>query len=426
MKIIKITLCSILFLFTMFISKSLAYTETMCIVTAYYSPLPNQSYYSTGSFERETRLNGNGTHGASGKAVFTGMLAAPSKYTFGTKIYIEGLGVGEVADRGGAIVPAGQRGYNYDRLDVWMGHGEEGLYRALAWGKRTIPCRIYDQNSNVSVNLNYSHINIVNRIQHETTRLFNRDLSLHTEGEDVKKLQEMLKNINLYNGDINGKYDTSTYHAVINLQKQVGIINTDNDFGAGYVGPKTMQALQTASNNITIETKDTPQQIIADNNNILIIGNQGEQVRDLQIRLKQAGFFHADTTGYFGEKTHKAVLDFQKNVGLITNEYPAWAGQFGPTTNNYLEEYINNKFNIQIDNKLNQKLKLGDNGQEVAKLQQILKEKGYLKIEPTGYFGEITFNAVIKYQKDNNLGITGKLDFITLEALNLKFNVKKA
>jgi 3D (Asp-Asp-Asp) domain-containing protein len=32
------------------------------------------------------------------------MLAAPKKYAFGTKIHLEGLGVGMVDDRGGAIV----------------------------------------------------------------------------------------------------------------------------------------------------------------------------------------------------------------------------------------------------------------------------------------------------------------------------------
>jgi len=37
------------------------------IVTAYYSPLPDQSFYLKGSYEADIRLNGNGTHGASGK-----------------------------------------------------------------------------------------------------------------------------------------------------------------------------------------------------------------------------------------------------------------------------------------------------------------------------------------------------------------------
>ena len=95
------------------------------IVTAYYSPLPDQSFYLRGSYEADLLLNGNGTHGASGKAVYEGMLAAPKTYSFGTKIYFDGIGVGTVDDRGGAIVSSGSRGYDADRIDIWMGQGEE-------------------------------------------------------------------------------------------------------------------------------------------------------------------------------------------------------------------------------------------------------------------------------------------------------------
>jgi hypothetical protein len=59
------------------------------IVTAYYSPLPNQSFYLKGSYEADIRLNGNGTHGASGKEVYPGMIAAPKTYAFGTQVYLE-------------------------------------------------------------------------------------------------------------------------------------------------------------------------------------------------------------------------------------------------------------------------------------------------------------------------------------------------
>ena len=48
-------------------STSFAATETQktFIVTAYYSPLPGQSFYLKGNYEAEIRLNGNGTNGAS-------------------------------------------------------------------------------------------------------------------------------------------------------------------------------------------------------------------------------------------------------------------------------------------------------------------------------------------------------------------------
>jgi hypothetical protein len=61
------------------------------IVTAYYSPVPGQSFYLKGNYEAEKRLNGNGTHGASGTPVFTGMIAAPKSYSFGTHIFFDGL-----------------------------------------------------------------------------------------------------------------------------------------------------------------------------------------------------------------------------------------------------------------------------------------------------------------------------------------------
>lgn len=107
------------------------------VVTAYYSPLAGQRAYNMGTLSAEKRLQGNGTNGASGKEVFDGMMAAPKKYAFGTKIEISGK-VYTVEDRGGAIVPAGQRGYSYDRLDIWMGKGDEGRIAANNWGKRTV------------------------------------------------------------------------------------------------------------------------------------------------------------------------------------------------------------------------------------------------------------------------------------------------
>ncbi len=66
------------------------------------------------------------------------MIAAPKTYAFGTQIFFEGLGLGTVEDRGGAIVDAYVRGQAYDRIDLWVGHGDAGLRRARAWGRREV------------------------------------------------------------------------------------------------------------------------------------------------------------------------------------------------------------------------------------------------------------------------------------------------
>ena len=112
------------------------------IVTAYYSPLPDQSVYIRGSYEADKRLNGNGTNGASGHEVYPGMLAGPKTYAFGTKIYFDGIGIGTIDDRGGAIIPAGSGTVAHDRIDIWMGSGEDGLARALTFGRRTLHGRV--------------------------------------------------------------------------------------------------------------------------------------------------------------------------------------------------------------------------------------------------------------------------------------------
>ena len=104
------------------------------VVSAYYSPLPGQKVYVMGSYEADVRLNGQGLRGADFTKVYPGMLAAPPSYPFGTKISIPGVGVGTVHDRGGAI----QEGGSGDRIDVWMGWGDDGRVRAMQWGMKSV------------------------------------------------------------------------------------------------------------------------------------------------------------------------------------------------------------------------------------------------------------------------------------------------
>jgi hypothetical protein len=111
-----------------------------------------------GDFESEKILQGEGTHGASGRTVFDGMLAASANYDFGTQIIIDGWGIGQVEDRGGAIVQAGERGYEYDRIDIRMGHGDQGRITALSRGKRKIEAYVCSPNTYSQTALGVNHI----------------------------------------------------------------------------------------------------------------------------------------------------------------------------------------------------------------------------------------------------------------------------
>jgi len=59
----------------------------------------------------------------------------------------------------------------------------------------------------------------------------------------------------------------------------------------------------------------------------------------------------------------------------------------------------------------------GKTGKEIKDLQLILLYLGYLDVYPSGYYGTVTTQAVKKYQTDNNLTVSGKLDIKTQQSL---------
>ncbi len=127
------------------------------VVTAYYSPVPNQCCYFRGSYEEEIAFNGNGIKGADGTEVYPGMLAAPPSYDFGSMIELPGFGVGTVHDRGGRIIEWGD---DLHRIDIWMGVGETGLARAMAWGVRKVSGTVYPIGTEVMPAENFTLNNV--------------------------------------------------------------------------------------------------------------------------------------------------------------------------------------------------------------------------------------------------------------------------
>ena len=62
-------------------------------------------------------------------------------------------------------------------------------------------------------------------------------------------------------------------------------------------------------------------------------------------------------------------------------------------------------------------LKIGDKDEYVLALQQKLKELNYFGVNPTGYFGTVTQQAVIDYQTDHSLTVDGKAGPQTLSSI---------
>jgi peptidoglycan hydrolase-like protein with peptidoglycan-binding domain/3D (Asp-Asp-Asp) domain-containing protein len=323
------------------------------VISAYYSPITGQAKYVTGSYAGDIRLNGGGVHGADGTNVYAGMIAAPKNYPFGTKIDIPGIGMTAVHDRGGAIVNIGQRGYSYDRLDVWMGYGDAGLTRALKWGKRTVTTTVYGIDSSVTENASFEGYsatekngttanNTSSSVTAETKKDVNfvSNLAYGTVSEDVAKVQTILKNLNYYDGEINSKFDAKTLAAVKKFQLDYDIIYTENDYGAGYIGPKTIKVLASKMNvtvaNAAEETILPASAFVRD----LKPGDSGDDVRELQEELKKLNLFGVETTGNYGETTEHAVFKFQQIQRLAGDKNSTGAGIFGTKTRTSLNLLI--------------------------------------------------------------------------------------
>lgn len=331
------------------------------IITAYYSPLPGQDHYVTGSYESDIYLNGNGTNGADGTPVFPGMVAAPKTYPFGLKLYIPGVGMTSVHDRGGAIVTAGNRGNGYDRLDIWMGAGDEGLRKALGWGKRTVDVQVYGEESAISEAVYFeSYMNVENFMTQTVFAPleFPTDLYFGNSGDEIKKMQQYLHDWGYLSMDPDGFYGTDTAQAVFQFQMDFDIVNDPDELGAGHFGPATRRKFDDLIKNGGVSeasiklqrgrglmTKYTDlfeeKDLFA---TALTLGDTGDTVRHLQEELRTLGYLRIDPTGTFGETTAHALFKFQQSQGLVASETDMGAGYMGPNTRNVLNSIIQTRY----------------------------------------------------------------------------------
>lgn len=302
--------------------------ERTFIVTAYYSPLPDQSFYFKWSYEAEVRLNGEWTHWASGRWVFPGMLAAPKTYAFGTKIYLEWVGLGTVEDRGGAIVVAWERGYAHDRIDIWMWYGEPGLRRALLWGKRQVKGQIItDSRGYVTIDLS--------RLDKWAIDLAKLPLVKNTITSGASILEKLT---NLGYDDESTTLEDMIYH----FQLDHHIVSSRSDQWAGNYGPKTQAKLEEIySTYLAIRAKEEAA-IKASKDELLKareawkqeqkkaeayistlgspkLWDTGNHIRELQVFLRNLGYFKGKDTGIMGSATVASLKKYQKERGLKTS-----------------------------------------------------------------------------------------------------------
>ena len=133
-------------------------------------------------------------------------------------------------------------------------------------------------------------------------------LSNGSKGDAVKDLQRALKELGYYKSSIDGKYGSGTQGAVKAFQKMNGLSQTGTaDLATQtllYQGnPKDADGLMISGQNQHVyET--------------LSRGKKGEQVKALQRRLQELGYYTKSIDGDYGSGTVSAIKAFQKKAGL--------------------------------------------------------------------------------------------------------------
>lgn len=234
-------------------------------------------------------------------------------------------------------------------------------------------------------------------------------LSFGMSGDDVKAVQQKLRETYYYAGKIDGVYGSEVYHAVKEFQASTGL-TVD-----GKVGPKTYDALMNGT--ASIFNGSIPKRTLES-------GCRGYDVYILQMKLYALNYLTIAPTGYYAGDTVSAVRAFQKANGIKED------GKVGPTVRRYLwpstvqqNQDVANAGKGTVDDPYTERtLRSGSSGSDVASAQMYLKAGGYLLGKADGVFGASTKAAVKAFQKDYNLkvdGVIGSETWALLKTLNL-------
>lgn len=374
------------------------------VLTAYYSPLPGQCCYVKGGLTADKILNGNGTNGADGTPVYVGMLAAPPSYAFGTRVALPGLGVLEVHDRGGAIQEL--EGGTVHRLDVWAGHGEEGLARALSFGVQRIRGTVYPPGSDAPaadfsldrIAIDYERLRQYNVVQNG---LIDLQPKLNETSLSVAHLQDHLHALGYLSSAPTRFFGPETQSALESFQRDQGL-SIDGTALSAHTAAALMAAVRVQSRDMRVPLVHAE-------------STKGD-IASAQRLLRSMKYYRGRTNGQYTDALRSAIIAFQKDHALIGDEQSPGAGTIGPMTQAAIERVLRNDRSKDIArgivllkrvrDRLAERHELvaatvqeGYTGDAVKDIQHVLATLGFFPADAVnGVFGPLTRESVAEYQ----------------------------
>ena len=235
-------------------------------------------------------------------------------------------------------------------------------------------------------------------------------------GKNVSLLQEALKELGFYSGELDGTYGASTTAAVKSFQKKNGVRQD------GAASPE-VQKLIFEGKPVNAKGKKVSVSILP---NFPVeefsAGDKGWQVTDLQNTLKAMGYYTAEPTGVYDTATQNAVKKFQsahhltvdgiagKKTLQLLNLLAVTATPAPQTTAAPAAATPLTAQNVVV-------MKNGTKGVEVTRLQNRLMELRYYTCAADGVYDSDEIAAVKEFQRKNGLTVDGVAGLATQQTL---------
>ena len=240
-----------------------------------------------------------------------------------------------------------------------------------------------------------------------------------SKGEPVTKLQTRLKELGYYKGELTGVCDEDTVAAIKLFEGKHGLV-ADGEMSAAdqqvLYGATAMEA------SVVVTPSPTP--TVKPPTKTLRPGDKDDEVKLLQQRLKDLGYYTGNITGVYNTATTEAVKAFQKKSSLEQD------GILGPITRTVLYG-VNAIYAVPTAIPVSTPtptttpltpenvivIRAGSMGEVVRRLQARLQELGYYTSRLDGVYLTDDIEAVRAFQSANGLKVDGKAGYETQTAL---------
>lgn len=243
-------------------------------------------------------------------------------------------------------------------------------------------------------------------------------------GEDVRSVQSRLKLFGYYSGSLDGVYGAESVAAVRAFQQRNGI-TVD-----GKVGTNTSELLY-SDNAIAADASASATATPAPSYGVvptrtLRNGSTGDDVKSVQTRLQELGYYAGTVDGSYGSSTVVAVASFQLRNNLDADGVAGtrtfaklYSGSAVAAANTATATPATTAAPTATtsSNRPTRQLFTGCTGTDVATVQQRLKDLGYLTDKVDGKYGANTTAAMLAFQQRNGLTANGIGDTSTYDVL---------